>query len=111
MFRIHHRPLAPSQRAAYRSLAEAAVWMGGLIALACTDPTQEGLFDLCVFQWMGLERCPGCGLGHAVAFLFRGEVVASFQAHPFGGLALAVLGGRIFTLARDAWTAFRYSTS
>jgi len=102
MFRPRHIVHRFRQSTASRALLEAAMWAAGLIALACTDPAQEGLLDLCVFRWIGLERCPGCGLGHAVAFLFRGELAASFQAHPLGGFAVAVLGTRIVTLVREA---------
>ena len=92
---------------------EAFIWTAGLVALACTDPNQEGLFGLCMFKWIGLPFCPGCGLGHAVAHLFRGELLASFQAHPLGLLALGVLSHRIVTLVRQAFTAIdvsRYQT-
>ncbi|MEM6645472.1 MAG: DUF2752 domain-containing protein [Bacteroidota bacterium] len=84
---------------------EAVIWTAGLIALACTDPNAPGLFDLCVFKWVGFDGCPGCGLGHAVAHLFRGEWLASWHAHPLGGPALLVLTGRIATLVRAAWRA------
>ncbi|MEM1097089.1 MAG: DUF2752 domain-containing protein [Bacteroidota bacterium] len=82
---------------------EAVIWTAGLIALACTDPNEPGLFELCAFKWVGFEWCPGCGLGHAVAHLFRGEWLASWNAHPLGGPALLILVGRIATLVRDAW--------
>ncbi|GAB5520997.1 MAG: hypothetical protein RhofKO_32480 [Rhodothermales bacterium] len=81
---------------------EALIWTAGLIALACTNPNAPGLFDLCVFKWLGFSGCPGCGLGHAIAHLFRGEWLASWQAHPLGVPALLVLVGRIVTLLRAA---------
>lgn len=77
---------------------EAVVWTAGLVALACTNPDQEGLFSLCVFKWLGFSFCPGCGLGHAVAYLFHGELIHSFQAHPLGPFAVPVLVGRIVSL-------------
>lgn len=83
---------------------EAVVWTAGLVALACTDPNAGGLFDLCLFKAMGFSFCPGCGLGHAVAHLFRGEWIASFHAHPLGLPAVAVLGHRIGTLVRPVLT-------
>ena len=81
---------------------EAAVWTAGLIAMACADPEAPGLIEGCLFQWFGVERCPGCGLGHAVAYLVRGEMAASFQAHPLGLPAVAVLAGHIVRLVREA---------
>ncbi|WP_456427823.1 DUF2752 domain-containing protein [Rhodocaloribacter sp.] len=81
---------------------EAVLWTTGLIALACTDPNAESLFGLCVFKALGFEFCPGCGLGHAVAHLFRGEWAASFAAHPLGPFAVVVLSGRVGSLVRQA---------
>lgn len=84
---------------------EAVVWAGGLAALALTDPRSEGVLDLCLFKLAGFAGCPGCGLGHSVAFLLHGEVGASFEAHPLGGFALAVLGARIVSLLGATWKA------
>lgn len=82
--------------------AEAFVWAGALAALAVADPRAEGLLSLCVPKALGLPFCPGCGLGHSVAFLLRGEVGAALAAHPLGPFAVAVLGGRVVALLRDA---------
>lgn len=82
---------------------EAVFWTLGLLAMACADPDAPGLIDGCLFQWLGVERCPGCGLGHAVAYLTRGEVVASFRAHPLGIPAVAVLTGHIARLVHEAF--------
>ena len=85
--------------------AEAFVWTAALAALACADPHAEGLVSLCVPKALGLPFCPGCGLGHSVAFLFRGEVAQALAAHPLGPFAVAVLAARIVALARDAQRA------
>jgi hypothetical protein len=79
---------------------EATVWIAGLLALASADPTAPPLIDLCVFKALGAAFCPGCGLGHAIAWLARGEVVASFQAHPLGIPAVAVLLHHVVRLTR-----------
>lgn len=95
-------------RAARRLPLEAWVWTAGLLALAATDPAEPGLLDVCGFELLGvlgalgLERGPGCGLGHSVAFLLEGQLAPALQAHPLGPLALAVLAGRVATLAREA---------
>ena len=83
---------------------EAVVWTAGLVALACTNPEVEGLIEACVSKWLFGISCPGCGLGHAVAYLFRGEIALSFQTHPLGPLAAAILTGRVVRLV---WEAFR----
>ncbi|GIV58628.1 MAG: hypothetical protein KatS3mg042_1541 [Rhodothermaceae bacterium] len=81
---------------------EALVWTAGLAALACMDPEAEHLFSLCLFKNLGLPFCPGCGLGHAVAYLVRGDLAASWQAHPLGVPAVLMLTGRIVALVRQA---------
>ncbi|PSQ93659.1 MAG: hypothetical protein BRD52_00595 [Bacteroidetes bacterium SW_4_67_19] len=87
---------------------EAGAWTAGLLALAATDPAGPGLLRFCGFERLGLldllgrEFCPGCGLGHSVAFLLDGQLAAALGAHPLGPLALAVLLARIATLIRSA---------
>ncbi len=81
---------------------EAFVWIAGLLAMASADPTAPPLLDLCLFDALGAAFCPGCGLGHAIAWLARGEVAASFQAHPLGMPAVAVLLHHVARLIRRA---------
>jgi hypothetical protein len=45
---------------------------------------------LCLFKRATGLPCPGCGMGHALLHAFRGEWGASFDAHPYGLLLLAV---------------------
>lgn len=83
---------------------EAAIWTAGLVAMACADPEAPGLLDGCLFRWLGVEWCPGCGLGHAVGHLFRGEWTASLEAHSLGWFAVLVLGGHVIQLVWKAFT-------
>ena len=93
--------LRPLLRTARRLPPEAALWTAALVALACTDPRAEGLLSLCVLKGLGLSFCPGCGLGHSIAFLLEGQWTAAVQAHPLGPVALPVLVGRIAHLVRS----------
>lgn len=68
--------------------------------MAAMDPAGAHLFSLCPLDALGFNFCPGCGLGHAVAHLARGEIVASLHAHPLGGPAVLVLTHRIARLVR-----------
>lgn len=79
---------------------EAVIWTVGLLAMAAADPTAPPLLDLCLFDALGVSFCPGCGLGHSIAWLARGDLAASFQAHPLGLPAVGLVGYRIVDLVR-----------
>jgi hypothetical protein len=72
-------------------LVEAAIWGMGLVAMACMNPEGTHLISLCLLDALGVSFCPGCGLGHAVAYLARGAFVESIRAHPLGIPAVVVL--------------------
>lgn len=80
---------------------ELIFWVTALTSLAFSDPTQTH-FVLCPLRLMGFNWCPGCGLGHAIAFLFHGDLKASLHAHWLGTPALLILMQRIVTLFRQA---------
>lgn len=81
-------------------LPEAVCWVVGLALLALMDPVGTHLFSLCPWSWITDAGCPGCGLGHSIAFLFRGEWQASWEAHPLGVPAVLILGWRTLSLLR-----------
>ncbi len=80
---------------------EAWVWGCGLLALYLIDPGAPGRPDLCLFHRLGLGPCPGCGLGASIHDLLHARLAASWESHPFGIPALAILLGRIYTLVRE----------
>jgi hypothetical protein len=82
------------------SYFELSIWIGGLAWLALMNPDAETHFSLCIFKWIGLTFCPGCGLGHAISWLFHGDIRQSLRAHPLGTFAVAILVYRIFTLIK-----------
>ncbi len=69
----------------------------GLLLMASMDPSTKG-FSFCLFDMAGIPYCPGEGLGHSIAYLFRGELEASLSANLFGPLAVAVLSLRILSI-------------
>ena len=81
-----------------RAHLEAYFWLTALISTALTTPTHDTHFTLCIFKLLGIDFCPGCGLGHSVIFLFHGDFKDSWNAHPFAILAVAVLMHRIFVI-------------
>jgi hypothetical protein len=78
---------------------EAFIWIAAIVALALTSPV-EACYSLCPFHNLGFDWCPGCGLGHAISWLFRGNFVNSFEAHPLGIPAVLILTIRIFNIFR-----------
>ena len=82
-----------------RARFEAIAWITGLLLMAFMSPT-NGHASLCPFHAAGLGFCPGCGLGHSIAWIFRGEFVQSFHAHPLGLAAIFILSLRIIGIFR-----------
>lgn len=78
---------------------EAFIWIAALIALACTSPVEQ-CSSLCPLSQMGISWCPGCGLGHAISWLFRAEFMHSIEAHPLGIPAVVILLWRIISIFR-----------
>ena len=83
-----------------RKHLEAFFWIIGITLLAFTNPEGSGHLSLCPLKNMGFNFCPGCGLGHAISWLFRGELANSFNCHPMGIPAVAILLGRSYNLLR-----------
>lgn len=73
-------------------------WSLAIGVLAATDPTTPPLIDLCVWKYFGYESCPGCGLGHALAYLLNGDFLSAIDAHPLSPFAAGVILLRIRTL-------------
>ena len=40
--------------------------------------------SLCLFQFLGLENCPGCGIGHSISEALHFNFSKSFEAHIMG---------------------------
>jgi len=77
------------------------MWVCGILAVAVADPTAPALLQTCLLKAVGFQYCPGCGLGHAVAYLARGEILLSIQSHPFAPIVVGVLLHRVVTLCRQ----------
>ena len=83
-----------------RLFAEAGVWTAGLLAVAIANPEAPALIEACLFKAVGFAFCPGCGLGHSVGYLARGEFFLSFQSHPLAIFVVITLLYKIITLIR-----------
>ncbi|MTI20304.1 DUF2752 domain-containing protein [Fulvivirga sp. RKSG066] len=69
---------------------EALIWLVALLVLAILDPTRSHI-SICPLSLLALDFCPGCGLGHSIGYLFRGEFLLSFKTHPLGAVAVVLL--------------------
>lgn len=78
--------------------AEAILWFLGLIYLATINPYSSDHLTLCGFKLIGIDNCPGCGLGRSISLIFRGDIHSSFDMHPLGLFALILILSRIINL-------------
>lgn len=79
---------------------EAVIWAVGLLFLAFYHPVSGNHFTLCPFSLIGLNFCPGCGLGRSISHLFHGEFLKSLKMHPLGIFAVIILSYRIIQLLK-----------
>ena len=76
---------------------ELAFWIVSIVLLGLMNP-REVHYSFCLFKFLGLNLCPGCGLGHSISFLIRGDIKSSFAAHPLGIFGLSIIFFRIYKL-------------
>ncbi len=91
---------------AFRKHIEWMVFLTGLVLLAFMNPESSGT-SFCVFDLLGFDFCPGEGLGHSIAYSFRGNFDAAIQAHIAGPAAILILSGRILSI----WRTLYYSST
>lgn len=79
---------------------EWVVFLSGLILMGSMDPTIQGT-SFCLFDLIGIKFCPGEGLGHSIAWFFRGNFQSAYQANLFGPFAVIILSLRILSIWKD----------
>lgn len=79
----------------FRNYFEITTFAVGLILMATLDPNTSYNSTWCLFEIAGIGFCPGEGLGHSIAYFFRGDLYNSLQANLLGPFAIVVLIGRI----------------
>ncbi|MBL1214968.1 MAG: DUF2752 domain-containing protein [Ignavibacteriae bacterium] len=77
---------------------EAYLWIAGLIYLFLINPYQDSHFTICPFNNLGIDFCPGCGIGKSISFIYYADFINSFKSHPLGVFALLVILYRIINL-------------
>lgn len=86
---------------------EAILWFAALAYLLFINPYTVQEFTFCPFHNMGIEYCPGCGLGRSISFLYHGDLAHSFQTHPLGIAAFVLILLRIIKLTRQTINNFQ----
>ena len=86
--------------------AEALIWIAALIFLALIEPAESTHYTICPFSAIGIDLCPGCGLGRSVSFLLHGDITNSLNIHPLGIFALIVLIARVISLIKFNWSNY-----
>ncbi|TRX62515.1 DUF2752 domain-containing protein [Carboxylicivirga sp. M1479] len=86
---------------------EAYFWLIALVSLAVSSPDDASHYTLCIFKNLGFDFCPGCGLGHAITYLFHGQLIESWQSHPLALVAIIVLVYRSVSILKRGITITR----
>ena len=79
---------------------EALIWISGILVLAFINIDGSSHFSVCPFKNIGIDFCPGCGLGKSIHYLLSFEIDKSLNAHPLGIFAFFVLIRRIYVLLK-----------
>ena len=77
---------------------ELLAWLVSLVTPFLINPNDTSHFSFCFFKNTGLSWCPGCGLGHSIAYLYRGEWLLAIQTHWLGIVTVVLLIYRIIQL-------------
>lgn len=64
-------------------------------------------FSICPLKNLGIEICPGCGLGNSISLIAKMEIESAFAINPLGFLALPVIILRIIKLAKNLFSTKR----
>jgi hypothetical protein len=81
---------------------EAVIWLSGLLILALINVDGTSHLTICPFKNLGIDFCPGCGLGKSIHYLLHLEINQSLNAHPLGIFTFAVLARRIYGLIKSS---------
>ncbi|XWN38076.1 MAG: DUF2752 domain-containing protein [Balneola sp.] len=85
-----------------RAHIEWVAFTTGLVLMATLDPLSNDT-SLCFLEFIGIEFCPGEGLGHSIAWIFRGEFDNAVNANLFGIPAVLILSLRILQIWKDLY--------
>jgi hypothetical protein len=87
----------------YKIEWEALMWLTALIYLFLINPYEAQHLTFCPYKNIGIEFCPGCGIGKSISLLYHFDFINSFHTHPLGIFALVILVYRIFHLIKQKY--------
>jgi hypothetical protein len=82
----------------FKQYFELIVWVTAITFLAVAPSSAVPHYSWCLFKIIGINFCPGCGLGHSINYLFHGNLQASLSSHPLGLFAVIIIIYRIYRL-------------
>ncbi len=82
---------------------EAFLWIVGLVFLLFINPFETSHVSLCPYKNLGIDFCPGCGVGRSISFFYHGELMHSLQTHPLGIIAFVLILARVIHLIRKKY--------
>jgi hypothetical protein len=82
----------------YHHYFECSFWIVALAALYFMN-ANTAASSFCIFKWLHVSYCPGCGLGHSVHYALHLQFTTSFQHHPMGIVAVLIILNRIKQLS------------
>ncbi len=79
---------------------ELLFWIASLTTLAVM-PMPENGFSFCPLHMLGIDFCPGCGLGKAIHLAFHCRFFESVKMHFLGIPAIVIIIGRIISIIKN----------
>jgi hypothetical protein len=74
---------------------QAFVWTVVLTCLFFLDASSD--YSFCLFRLVGIDSCPGCGIGHAIHYVLHLDLEKSMEANFMGIPATAAI---LFTIIK-----------
>jgi hypothetical protein len=87
---------------------EALFWIITLIYLGAGNFEHGTHFSFCPLHNLGINFCPGCGLGRSISFLLHGELLQSFHTHWLGPFAFVVIILRILQIIKFTYFKIKF---
>ncbi|WP_256002704.1 DUF2752 domain-containing protein [Pedobacter deserti] len=81
---------------------ELTFWVMAIVLLATAEPVTHhdaNHLTLCPVALLGLDWCPGCGIGRGITQVLHGNITESWNHHKLAIPALLVIACRVVDLS------------